>query len=183
MTESQLKSTILREIKREEVDIVYLRIKVMKFAYRGSHEKSIAVFLSDVTEEQRKKCENQTFIASYCQATLKTIRLPLAQTLVRLQKDLGELRLIGQPSQMLQPFISDLEIVLSRTKDLDDLRFVYDDSLKAKRVGFSPYQLLQDIVRIFEATNTLTQVRLSLTVVDESFNDKGEQLNHQIMSM
>ena len=39
---------------------------------------------------------------------------------------------------MLQQAIAELEIVLSRLMDLQDLELVYNDSLKAERVSFSP---------------------------------------------
>lgn len=77
----------------------------------------------------------------------------------------------------------ELKIVLSRVKDLNDLRFVYDGSLKAKKESFSPHKLLRAIVRKFEAVNKNTQVRLSLKVVESSFSERYTELNNLFLSI
>ena len=81
-------------MKREEVDIVHLRIKVMKVADKV-HSKAIAIFFTDVSEEEKKKYEKKSLIESYYNATRKTIGIPIAFTYVLLQKIFAELRLVG----------------------------------------------------------------------------------------
>lgn len=68
--------------------------------------------------------------------------------------------------------MSMLRIVVSRTKDLEDLNHIYDGSLSAKSIRFSPLNLLTDVFKKFERLKG-TRVRLSLLGVDTSSSDFG----------